>query len=87
MINEHNNMTLEILERYPETRTDSGADIFLNIMAEFMFKEKKIDFRHFKVESLARSRRKVLERNPHLDNRTKKTAQAEEIVRAEMRVA
>jgi len=84
MIKEYKQVTLEILETYPQTRGDNGASEFLNIASRMMFKDKQIDFNIFKVESWTRCRRKMLEQNPQLDERTSKTTLAEQTVRAEM---
>ncbi len=83
MIKEKLNQTKKILETYPETRGD-GNGIFLNKVRDLIFKDKVIDFTVFKTETWSRARRKVLELNPHLDNRTSKTAECECIARGEM---
>jgi len=84
MIREKVNLAVEVLEAYPQTRGDKGADEFLNIISRMMFKDKQIDFKIFKVETYTRARRKALEENPYLDNRTRRTDVSESIARAEM---
>jgi len=84
VIKEYYKISKQILEAYPKTRKDNGASEFLNIASRMIFKDKQIDFHVFKVESFTRARRKVLEQNPHLDERTSKNTLAEQIVRAEM---
>jgi len=70
---------LDILSRYPETRGD-GHGVYLNKVVE-LFYGGKPDFREFVPESWTRSRRKVQEKYPHLDERTSKTDEAEEAYR------
>jgi len=74
----------KVLEDHPATRSDGNAT-FLNVVAFKLFGNKLIDFNNFNVESYTRARRRVMEQNPHLDDRTIKTSQAEETVRKEMR--
>lgn len=83
MVEEKLQFTMQILEDYPETRCD-GYGNFLNKVTSIIFKDKKIDFTKFSVESWTRARRKVMELYPHLDNRTKRTSMAEETVRREV---
>lgn len=83
MIKEKLALTEQILTDHPETRGD-GNGVFLNKVVEILYKDKVIDFTEFNTETWTRSRRKVLELNPHLDNRTSKTAECEFIVRGEM---
>ena len=66
---------LEILSRYPETRGD-GHGVYLNKVVE-LFYNSRPDFREFVPESWTRSKRKVQEKYPELDERTNKTKEAE----------
>ncbi len=68
MIKEKLSITLDILEKYPETRGD-GAGKFLNKVKEIIY-NNEVDFEKFSVEAWTRTRRKLLQDNPHLDNRT-----------------
>ena len=83
MITEKLSITKQILEDFPLTRGDGHGE-FLNIASGLMFKDKAVDFTVFNAESWTRARRKVLADNPHLDNRTSRTKDAEQTVRAEM---
>jgi len=84
MITEKLQLTRQILEDHPETRGD-GYGNFLNVVTTKLFGHKTtIDFNRFSVESWTRAKRKVLEQNPHLDNRTYRTAVAEETVKREV---
>lgn len=83
MITEKLKLTKQILEDDPEARCD-GYGIFLNKVTSILFKNETIDFNKFSVESWTRARRKVMELNPHLDNRTKRTSMAEDTVRREV---
>tara|TARA_R110000823_G_C15932894_1_gene499676 strand:+ start:62 stop:316 length:255 start_codon:yes stop_codon:yes gene_type:complete len=84
MIKEKLEFTKQILTDYPETRGD-GNGIFLNKVAEQLCPDGIIDFTVFNMESYTRARRKVLELNSDLDNRTSKSDECENIIRGEMR--
>ena len=66
----------KILDAYPETRGD-GHGIYLNKVVEIYYQGKP-DFRDFVAESWTRSRRKIQEQFPELDERTSRTVIAEE---------
>lgn len=83
MIKEIMPFVKQILEEHPETRSD-GYGLFLNKVTEKLFPKTPVDFTEFSVESYTRAKRKVLELNPSLDNRTQKTIDAEAAVRNEM---
>jgi len=82
MVKEKLKLVKQILEYNVEARGD-GYGIFLNIIADTVY-SGRIDFRRFNVESWTRARRKVMEKYPHLDNRTNITDEAEAMVRGEM---
>lgn len=65
------NAVIDILTNYPETRGD-GHGVFLNKVVELYYGGKP-DFCEFIPESWTRSRRKVQEKYPDLDERTSTT--------------
>jgi hypothetical protein len=66
----------QILQAFPETRGDGHGD-YLNKVVELYYQGKP-DFRNFIPESWTRSRRKIQELYPELDERTSRTDVAEE---------
>ena len=66
----------QILQTFPETRGD-GHGLYLNKVVEIYYQGKP-DFRTFIPESWTRSRRKIQEMHPELDERTDRTSVAEE---------
>lgn len=83
MITEKLEFVKSILEKYEETRGDGNGE-FLDKVRETLFGLSNFSFKEFNTESYTRARRKVLETNPHLDNRTKHTNNAEATVRREV---
>ncbi len=83
MITDKFGITMEILVKYPETRSD-GYGLFLNRLMQKLFLNEEIDFTKFSVGSYMRARRKCLVMHPALDERTKKTSDAEARVKKEM---
>lgn len=75
--------TKALLLAHPEARGD-GAGIFLNLMHQELFGDVKTDFTKFNTETWSRSRRKVLEQFPYLDNRTVITKECEEQIKSEV---
>lgn len=85
MITEKKALTKKILEKYPDTATDGGTGNFLNaVVLELYGNNHNIDFNIFTPNTWSRARRKVLNENPHLDKRTEKTKEVEEIVKSEI---
>lgn len=84
MIKENLPLAKSILEQYSETRGDNGTGIFLNQVHMALFGTMKVDFTQFAPETWTRSRRKVLEMCPYLDNRGDMTSKAEKTVKSEM---
>ena len=78
MVLEKLQIAKEILEQNPEACSDNGGGIFLNDISLKLY-PLGVDFTEFNVETYLRARRKVLELNPHLDLRTSKTKEVEEI--------
>lgn len=76
--------TKALLQEHPEARGD-GAGIFLNLIYNELYGDAKPDFREFNTETWTRSRRKVLEQFPNLDNRTVITKECEEQIKSEVR--
>lgn len=83
MITEKLKLTKQILEDHPDARGDGNGN-FLNIVAYKLYGSRSINFNQFNTESWTRARRKVMEQNPQLDNRTHRTAKAEETVKREV---
>ena len=84
MITDKLELTREILEEFPDTRGD-GAGMFLNRVYVSLHGDKIIDFEIFNTESWVRSRRKILEQCPFLDNRTSLTNKLEMQMKSEVR--
>lgn len=83
MIKEKYTIAKRIIEESVSVRGDNGTGNFLNIVAKEVY-NGKIDFNEFSPESWTRARRKVLENNKHLDYRTNKTKEVEELVKEEL---
>ncbi len=83
MIKEKLPFVKKILAEHPRTRGD-GYGTFLNTIVKELYGDKQVDFNVFNAGSYMRARRKVLEMNPELDERTVGTKIAEDTLCAEM---
>lgn len=83
MITEKMKISKMILEQFKDTRGEKCTGNFLNRVAELVY-DGNVDFNEFNTESYVRARRKVLELNPHLDERTSVTKEIESLVKKEV---